>query len=450
MDILEYIVGLGPSVMLPIIIFLFGLLVKAKPSTAFRSGLIVGIGFVGINLVIGLLVNSLGPAAKDMVSRLGVELSIIDVGWPATSAISFGSTVGALAIPIGLGVNVAMLFFGLTKTLNVDLWNLWHIAFTGALVSILTGSITMGIVTALVHTIIILVLADLTAKHVQEYYGYPNVSFPHGTSTPYYLIALPMNKVFDSIPGIKNIKADPDTIQKRLGVFGEPMVLGLILGAFIGVLAGWNVQETLTLGVQMATVMLLLPRVTSILMEGLMPISEAAGDLVKKRLPERDLYIGMDSALAVGHPAVIASTLLLIPIVLGIAAFLPGNKVLPFADLVTIPFIICLMVPVFRGNVFRTVVTGAVAIGIGLWIATYISPFFTSAAKNAGFQFPEGASQISSLVDGAVPTTAIMIFASKLGYVGLVGIGIIFLAIASYQKKKAARAEKESSEEFTA
>ncbi|WP_270180039.1 PTS galactitol transporter subunit IIC [Alkalihalobacillus sp. CinArs1] len=450
MAILEYIVGLGPSVMLPVIIFLFGLLVKASPSTAFRSGLIVGIGFVGINLVIGLLVNSLGPAAKDMVNNLGVDLNIIDVGWPATSAISFGSTVGALAIPIGLAVNMVMLFFGLTKTLNVDLWNLWHVAFTGALVSILTGSLAMGIVTAFVHTIIILVLADLTAKHVQDYYGYPNISFPHGTSTPYYLIALPMNKLFDAIPGVRNIKADPDTIQKRLGVFGEPMVLGLILGAFIGVLAGWNVQEVLLLGVQMAAVMLLLPRVTAILMEGLMPISEAAGDLVKKRFPNRDLYIGMDSALAVGQPAVIASTLLLIPIVLGIAAFLPGNRVLPFADLVTIPFIICLMVPVFRGNVFRTVVTGGVAIGLGLLIATYISPIFTTAAMNAGFEFPQGTNQISSLVDGAVPTTAIMVFASKLGYVGLLGIGLIFLVVAFYQKKKTAKLEAERKEEYSA
>lgn len=124
MEIIQKIVDLGASVVLPVIIFLFGLILKMKPSRAFRAGLVDGIGFIGINLVIGLLVDNLGPAAKDMVERLGIELNIIDVGWPATSAIAFGSTVGALAIPIGLGVNVLLLLFGLTKTLNIDLWNL--------------------------------------------------------------------------------------------------------------------------------------------------------------------------------------------------------------------------------------------------------------------------------------------------------------------------------------
>src|SRR4051812_28474074 len=96
MTILQYIVDLGASVMLPIIIFVLGVCLGTKPSRAFRSALMIGIGFVGINLVIGLLADSLGPAAKDMVKNLGFSLSVIDVGWPATAAIAFGSQVGAI------------------------------------------------------------------------------------------------------------------------------------------------------------------------------------------------------------------------------------------------------------------------------------------------------------------------------------------------------------------
>ena len=124
MDVIKYLVDLGPSVVLPVLIFLFGIILKTKPGEAFRAGLTVGIGFIGINLVIGLLMGSLGPAAQDMVKNLGIQLTIIDVGWPATSAIAFGSAVGALAIPIGLAVNLGMLVLGLTRTLNIDLWNL--------------------------------------------------------------------------------------------------------------------------------------------------------------------------------------------------------------------------------------------------------------------------------------------------------------------------------------
>ncbi|NGQ96034.1 PTS galactitol transporter subunit IIC [Brevibacillus sp. SYP-B805] len=436
MDIIKYLVDLGPSVVLPVIIFLFGIILRTKPGEAFRAGLTVGIGFIGINLVIGLLMGSLGPAAQDMVKNLGIQLTVIDVGWPATSAIAFGSAVGALAIPIGLAVNLGMLVFGLTKTLNIDLWNLWHIAFTGALVNVMTGSITLGILTAIAHAIILLVLADLTAKHVQNYYGYQNISFPHGTSTPYYLIALPLEKLFDRIPGFRDLKADPETIQKRLGVLGESTVLGLILGILIAILAGWDFQKILDLGVKTAAVMLLLPRMVSILMEGLMPISEAAGEFVRSRFPGREVYIGMDSALAVGHPATIAASLLMIPIVLGMAVLIPGNKVLPFGDLATIPFIVCLMAPIFKGNVVRTVIGATIALGFGLLLATYISPLFTQAAQNAGFQFPEGATAISSLVDGAVPTTAIFLFGAKLGYAGVIAVAILGLIVAYYVQRR--------------
>ncbi len=436
MDFIQKIVDLGPTVVLPIIIFLFGLVLKMKPGRAFRAGITVGIGFIGINLIIGLLMDNLGPAAKDMVERLGIDLSIIDVGWPATSAIAFGSTVGALAIPIGLTVNLILLILGLTKTLNIDLWNLWHIAFTGALVSIMTDSFTMGIVTAAVHAIVLLVLADMSQKHVEQFYGYPNISFPHGTSTPYILFAWPLEKLFNIIPGLKNLKADPESIQKRLGILGESTVLGLILGLIIGILAGWNVKEVLNLGVSTAAVMLLLPRMVSILMEGLAPVSESASEFVKSKFPGREVFIGMDSALAVGHPAAIASSLIMVPIVLLLAIIVPGNKVLPFGDLATIPFIVSMMVPIFRGNVVRTVVASTIALGFGLLLATYISPLFTQAAKNVGFSFPEGANSISSLVDGAVPTTAIFLFGAKLGYIGLIIIALIALATAYYINKR--------------
>jgi PTS system galactitol-specific IIC component len=142
---------------------------------------------------------------------------------------------------------------------------------------------------------------------------------------------------------------------------------------------------------------------------------------LKKKIPGRDVYIGMDSALAIGHPAAIASSLILVPIVLGLAVLVPGNKVLPFGDLATIPFIVCMMVPIFRGNVIRTVIAGTIALGLGLLLATYISPLFTEAARLANFSFPEGTSAISSLVDGAVPTTAIFILRGKAGLCGYSG-----------------------------
>lgn len=435
MAVLQWFVDLGASVMLPILLFIFGIILGAPLGKAFKSGLTVGIGFIGLNLVIGLLSDSLGPAAQSMVENFGFSLKTIDVGWPAAAAISYGTALGSLAIPIGLLINVALLVFGLTKTLNVDIWDYWHCAFTGSLVYALTGNFALGLFTIAAHTLIIFFLADLIAPDIAKFYGFPNITFPHGASAPSFLIAKPLNWIFDRIPGFNKLEANPETIQKKLGIFGDSTVMGVLIGLVMGVLAGYNVTETLQLAVQTGAVMMLMPRIVALLMEGLSPISEAASAFVKKKLPERDLYIGMDSALSVGHPAVLSASLLLVPITLLLAVILPGNTVLPFGDLATIPFLICLMTPVFRGNIIRTVVGGTIYMIGGLYIATWVAPLFTSSAMAANFDLA-GNTSISSLVDGAVWTTFIFVGLGKvLSWVGIGLIAIVALAGLVYINK---------------
>ncbi|WP_077302160.1 PTS galactitol transporter subunit IIC [Virgibacillus pantothenticus] len=447
MDVLQWFVDLGASVMLPIIIFVFALVLGTKVSKAFRAGLTVGIGFIGINLVIGLLGDSLGPAAQAMVDNFGLELSVIDVGWPAAAAISYGTALGSLAIPIGIAANIVLLTFGLIRTLNVDVWNYWHAAFTGSLVFALTGSFAMGIGTIIVHLMLLFLLADLIQKDIQKFYGFKNITFPHGTSAPSYLVAKPLNYVFDRIPKFNKLEANQESIQKRLGVFGDSTVMGVIIGAIIGILAGYDIKAILNLAVQTGAVMLLLPRMVALLMEGLAPISEAAGTFVKKRFPGRDLYIGMDSALAVGHPGVLSASLLLVPITLFLAVVLPGNKVLPFTDLATIPFIVALMVPVFRGNILRTIIGGSFYIGVGLYIATWVAPLVTSTAASASFDMGNNSS-ISALVDGAVWTTFIFVWLPKMFNWYSIGlIGILVLGIMIYMNKVKPKKEMVKSEE---
>ncbi len=47
-NIVQYILGFGPTVMLPLVLFILALCFKVKPAKALRSSLTVGIGFVGI------------------------------------------------------------------------------------------------------------------------------------------------------------------------------------------------------------------------------------------------------------------------------------------------------------------------------------------------------------------------------------------------------------------
>lgn len=133
MNALQYIVDMGASVMLPIVIAILSMCVGVKPGKAVRSGLMIGVGFVGLGLIVNLMNDQLGPAAEEMSERFGLSLSVVDVGWPGMSPITWQSQVALIAIPIAIVINLIMLGLKWTKTVNIDIWNVWHIAFTGAI-----------------------------------------------------------------------------------------------------------------------------------------------------------------------------------------------------------------------------------------------------------------------------------------------------------------------------
>ena len=399
--LVQAFLSLGPTVILPVFIFFIGLGFGLGPAKSFRSGLTIGVGFVGIGLVVALLVDNLGPAAQAMVVRFGINLTIIDIGWPGSASLAWASPIAAIILPIGLLVNFIMLVTKTTKTMDVDIWNYWHFTFCGACVYAINGSIPLAILAAVLFEIAMLKLADWTAPYMEKYYDLPGVSVPTGSTMANSLIGIPLIWLIQKIPVIKDLKADPETIQKRFGIFGEPIFMGLILGCILGALAGYDIGKTIQVGMAMAGVMVLMPRMVKLLMEGLIPISEAARNFLQKRFGEDSenskLYIGLDAAVTTGHPAVIATALILVPLTLLLAVILPGNNMLPFGDLATIPFFVAMIVAAARGNIIHSVLSGLVVIGVCLLMGTALAEFQTSMGVTANFKMPEGAALISSI-----------------------------------------------------
>ena len=438
LSVFQFIQGLGVAVVMPIVIFILGLCFKTGVGKSLRAGLTVGVGFIGLNLVINsLLGTSLSPAVQEMVTRFGLNLSTIDVGWPASAAIAMGSTVGLIIIPLGLVVNILMLMTNTTQTVDVDIWDYWHFAFTGALVAIVTDNMTLGIIAAVINMVIVMVLGDVTAPEVEKSLGLPGVSLPHGFTTAYAPIAIVINGLIDKIPGINKIDINMDEAQKRFGVFGEPILIGSVLGIVIGVLAGYDVTKILTLGVSLGAVLVLIPKMAALLMEGLIPISDAASEFIQARFKNRGkIYIGLDSAVGVGHPVTMAISFILVPLLIFLAVVLPGNSVLPFADLAVIPWMFVLITPIVKENGFRGLLIGVIVLVVGLWIATDLAPHITVAANNVNFQMPEGATMISSICDGANPLTWVLVRLNGLGYIGT-GIGaVVAIAMAVWNRMR--------------
>ncbi|QZY55228.1 PTS galactitol transporter subunit IIC [Crassaminicella profunda] len=401
MTFINFILDLGASVMMPIIITILGLIFKQKFSKAFRSGLTVGIGFVAIFMIVGMLVSNLSPATQAMVENWGLSLDVMDVGWPISASISFGTTIVPAVFGICFLLNIIMLSFNWTKTMNVDIWNYWHFIFTGALVMYLTNNMVLGLIASAICFIIILKLADFTAPYVSDFFGMPGVSLPHTETVSWAPLGILIDKIIDRIPVINKIEMHPEGIQKKFGVLGEPMIMGLFLGAGIGALAGYDAKGIIALGVNMAAVMFLMPRMVRILMEGLLPLSESAREYIGQKFPGKEVYIGLDAAVAIGHPSVISTGLILIPITLLLAVVLPGNRVLPFTDLGLVPILIVWAVAPSKGNVFRGVITGTIFMALILLIATDLAEITTIMARDVQFPIPEGTSLISSLDEGA-------------------------------------------------
>ncbi len=448
-SVFSYIIGLGAAVMMPIIFTILGVCIGIKFSKALKSGLYVGVGFVGLSVVTALLTSSLGPALGKVMDIYGemysIELQVFDMGWPAAASVAYNTLVGSFIIPVCLGINLVLLLLGCTRTVNIDLWNYWHFAFIGAVIYFMTDSLAWGFFAAIICYVITLVLADITAKKFQNFYpGMDGISIPQPFCQGFMPFAVVINKGLDYVPGINKVNIDSEGMKKKFGLFGEPLFLGVIIGIIIGCLSCKDTQELvddipaiLGLGIKMGAVMELIPRITSLFIEGLKPISEATRELIAKKFgANKELYIGMSPALVIGHPTTLVVSLLLIPVTLLLAVILPGNQFLPLASLAGMFYVFVMILPYTNGNVLRSFIVGLVVVTIGLYFVTWIAPDFTMAAHSVQAAHPEDASvavpegfQAGALDFASSPLAALIYGCMK--YLNYIGAGILTLIAAA-------------------
>ena len=400
-SVFSYIIGLGASVMMPVIFTVLGVCVGIRFSKALKSGLLVGVGFVGLGVVTALLTSNLGPALKAMTALYDLNLPYFDLGWPAAAAVAYSTAVGAFIIPVCLGVNVLLLLVGATRTVNIDLWNYWHFAFLGAMVYFTTGSLAWAFYAAIVLYVITLCMADFTAKGFQAYYkDMAGISIPQPFCQSFTPFAVAVGWLLDRIPGFDKLDIDAEGLKRKFGILGEPLFLGVVIGCAIGCLQceSWaalvdRIPKILALGVAVGAVMELIPRITALFIEGLKPISQAVQEMLSRKFKTSQtsrtfstFSIGMSPAIVIGHPTTLVVSILLIPVILLLSVFLPGNKFLPLASLAGMFYLFPCVLPITKGNVAKTFVVGLVALVCGLFFVTNLTPAFTKAIAAANIR----------------------------------------------------------------
>ena len=96
------------------------------------------------------------------------------------------------------------------------------------------------------------------------------------------------------------------------------------------------------------------------------------------RFPGYDFRIGLDAAVQVGKAEVLVIGMLMVPVMIILALILPGNRVLPFADLAIMGFFTIWTVGVNRGNLFRALIIGLFIGAVILYGSGFSAPFITA------------------------------------------------------------------------
>ena len=212
----------------------------------------------------------------------------------------------------------------------------------------LTDSIAVGVIVTLASSVLALFIGQIVAKPWQEFFGLEGTTCSTlsyiGTTFP---LATLFNKIIDCIPGLNKIDVNMDKIESKLGFFGDPAVIGVVVGVLLGIITKQDIGTTLSIGMGVSAVLILIPRMVTVMMEGLTALGNAASAYMKSKMgDDAEIYIGMDIALGLGDPCCITSTVIAIPCGI-LMAFIKGNL---FRSIVTT--ILCLFLVTFLTNFF--------------------------------------------------------------------------------------------------
>lgn len=389
--IFQPLIDLGAAPMMTIVLTLIALAFKVKPTRALEGGVKLGIAITGIGAIIDMLTNAFSSAMADFVARTGLSLNITDVGWAPLATITWGSPYTLYFLLVLVIVNVIMLVWKKTDTLDVDIFDVWHLAFVG-LFAIWSGA-NLLIATVLVIFIGVLKIinSDLMKPTFNDLLDAPENNPMTTTHMNYMMnpIIMVFDKIFDKIfPWLDKYDFDAAKLNNKVGFWGSKFAIGIYLGIFVGLLAGQNPTEIFELSFTAAVSLELFSLIGQWFIDSIEPLSQGITDFASKRLKGRTLNIGLDWPFLAGRAEIWAAANILAPIMLLEAVVLPGNYLLPLGGIIAMGVTPALLV-VTRGRIIRMIVIGAIELPVFLWAGTLAAPFVTNMAKNIG-AFPEG------------------------------------------------------------
>lgn len=415
----------GAAIVVPVMIFIVSLFLKVSPKRAFFSALRAGVGLTGFGWVISAFTPLVTKYIQQMVDTAGLNLPIVDIGWQTGSLTAFSSSIGLSFFVFGLLIELLLFLFGITRVfVPSNLWNNFGYMIWGTMAYAATGNFILSFAFMVFVLLYSLIMSEVVAERWSEYYRVKNATINSIHNIETLIPALVLDPLWNLI-GINKVKLNPESLKTKLGIFGEPMTLGFLLGMIIGILGSLKNLASLEawggilgFAMSLAAVMTIFPLITGVFASAFGPLAEAVEKNKKKESEEEDgladkkrWFIAVDDGVGFGEPATIIAGLILVPIMVLASLILPGNRALPVVDLIAIPFMIEAMIAVSKGNILKAILNGIVWFSLGLYAASALGPIYTEAVQQYGSVLPAGVVLIMSFNLLAHPLTALVFFA---------------------------------------
>ncbi|MFW5441405.1 PTS galactitol transporter subunit IIC [Aerococcus urinaeequi] len=384
--VLQPLINLGAAPLMTIILTVIALLFRVKFTKALEGGIKLGIALTGVGAIMNILTGAFSTALGEFVANTGLNLNVTDVGWAPLATITWGSPYTLYFMFVVLIINGIMLALNKTNTLDVDIFDIWHLSIVGLFAMYMGANLFVTTLLVVFIGVLKIINSDLMKPTFNDLLNAPDENPMTTTHMNYMMnpIIMLLDKIYDKLfSWLDKYDFDAAKLNSKIGFWGSKFAIGIYLGFFVGILAGISIQEMLTLGFTAAVCLELFSVIGQWFIASVEPLSQGVTDFTSKKFSDRTFNIGLDWPFIAGRAEIWAVANVLAPIMLIEALVLPNNGLLPLGGIIAMGLTPALLV-VTRGRIIRMIVIGTVLLPTFLYSGTLIAPFVTETAKQVG------------------------------------------------------------------
>ena len=381
MEVLKAIIlgiyNAGAGVFLPLVFFVVGLFFRMKPGNALRAGLKAGIGLTGVSLITNYLITTLSPVISYYAeTSSGARFDIVDVPWSVSAALPFALPISVFLIPCFAVLTVVLVRMKVFHTLQLSIWDYGQQLTVIGFIYVLSGNMILAVAWGFLKFIFCLWCGDKYAERWSETLGLEGTTSSNVTQMS---MAFPVcwiaNKIMDLIPAVKNNNFTPEKISKKIGIFGEPAVIGLIVGMFMAIITKQDITSIFSIGMGVSASIVLIPHTIKIFLDGVGALTQGAQTWAGNKLGEgHKVYIACDMAMSVGSPVGITINSLMIPLAVAFALLVPGFRYFPTGLMGGIIYMVGICTVYCKNDFVRSFVCSALYVFFMMSLMNFLAP----------------------------------------------------------------------------